>query len=53
MYINDEKINLNKNREYVIFNGGKDLHEVKPIITGVRDVLIVWFSKKQSKFSII
>ncbi len=53
MYINDEKINLNKNGEYVIFNGGKDLHEVKPIITGIRDVLIVWFSKKQSKFSII
>ena len=53
MYINDEKIDLNKNGEYVVFNGGKDLHEVKPILTGIRDVLIVWFSKKQSKFSII
>ena len=53
MYINDEKIDLNKNGEYVVFNGGKDLHEVKPILTGIRDVLIVWFSKKNSQFSLI
>lgn len=53
MYINDKKIQLNKNGEYVSFNGGTDFHEVKPITKGNRDVLIVWFSKKQSKFSLI
>lgn len=53
MYINDRKVSLNKKGEFILFNGGKDWHEVKPIIKGVRDVLIVWFSKKQSKFSLI
>jgi hypothetical protein len=37
----------------VCFNGGSDEHEVKEITDGIRDVLIVWFSKKQSKFSLI
>ena len=53
MYVNDKKIQLNTNGEYVSFFGGNDFHEVKPITKGNREVLIVWFSKKQSKFSLI
>jgi hypothetical protein len=53
MYINDEKILLKNEGDYVVFNGGNESHEVKRIITGERDVLIVWFSKKKAKFSII
>lgn len=53
MYINGELVNMNKVGEYVCFNGGTDEHEVKEITDGIRDVLIVWFSKKQSKFSLI
>ena len=44
---------INNLGDYVCFNGGKDFHEVKPITNGIRDVLIIWFSKKQSKFSLI
>lgn len=53
MYINDKKIQCNEKGEYTVFNGGKDWHEVKQVTSGYRDVLIVWFSKKKSKFSII
>ena len=53
MYVNDEKIQCNEKGEYIVFNGGADWHEVKEVILGYRDVLIVWFSKKQPKFSII
>jgi hypothetical protein len=53
MYINDENISLKNEGDYVVFNGGNESHEVKRIITGERDVLIVWFSKKKAKFSII
>ena len=53
MYVNDERIQCNKKGEYAVFNGGLDYHEVKEVISGYRDVLIVWFSKKQPKFSLI
>ena len=53
MYINDENILLKNEGDYVVFNGGNESHEVKRMITGERDVLIVWFSKKKAKFSII
>ncbi len=53
MYINDENVSLKSEGDYIVFNGGDEFHEVKKIITGVRDVLIVWFSKKKAKFSII
>jgi hypothetical protein len=53
MFINDKQIELNKKGDYVCFNGGTDWHEIKEIKKGHRDVLIVWFSKKQSKFSLI
>lgn len=53
MYINDKDISLTNEGDYVVFNGGKESHEVKKIITGERDVLIIWFSKKKAKFSII
>jgi hypothetical protein len=53
MYINDEKVEMNSEGDYISFNGGKDFHEVKEIINGKRDVLIVWFSNKQSKFTLI
>lgn len=53
MYINDTKVSMNNLGDYVCFNGGKDFHEVKEVTEGKRDVLIIWFSKKQSKFSLI
>jgi hypothetical protein len=53
MYINDEKVEMNSKGDYICFNGGKDFHEVKEITYGKRDVLVIWFSKKQSKFNII
>lgn len=53
MYVNDEKIRCNEKGEYIVFNGGKDWHEVKEVTSGYRDVLIIWFSKKQQKFSMI
>jgi hypothetical protein len=53
MYINDEIVSLNELGDYISFNGGNDFHEVKEITAGERDVLIVWFSKKQSKFTLI
>jgi hypothetical protein len=53
MYLNDELIPLNKCGEYVKFNGGKDFHEVKEVTSGIREVLIVWFSKNKSKATLI
>lgn len=53
MYINDKKVEMRKKGDFIIFNGGTDSHEVKEITYGFRDVLIVWFSKKKSKFSLI
>lgn len=53
MYINDERVQCNEKGEYVVFNGGGDWHEVKKVTSGYRDVLIVWFSKKQPNFSLI
>jgi hypothetical protein len=46
-------VELNVSGDYISFNGGKDEHEVKEITSGERDVLIIWFSKKESKFSLI
>jgi len=53
MYINGIKHPMNNLGDYVCFNGGKDFHEVKPITNGIRDVLIIWFSNKKPKFSLI
>ena len=53
MYLNDEFVPLNKCGEYVKFNGGKDLHEVKEVTSGNREVLVVWFSKNKSKPTLI
>ena len=53
MYVNDKKVELNKKGDYVCFNGGNDWHSVEKVTKGFRDVLIIWFSKKQSKFTLI
>lgn len=53
MYINDKKVEMSNNGDFVVFNGGTDSHEVREITNGFRDVLIIWFSKKQSKFSLL
>ena len=53
MYINDKDVSLTNEGDYIVFNGGNEFHEVKKIISGERDVLIIWFSKKKAKFSII
>ena len=53
MYINDKDLSLTNEGDYIVFNGGNESHEVKKIINGERDVLIIWFSKKKAEFSII
>lgn len=53
MYINDKDVSLTNEGDYIVFNGGNESHEVKKIISGERDVLIIWFSKKKAEFSII
>lgn len=53
MYINDQKVEMSRSGEYVIFDGGKDFHEIKEVTTGKREVLIIWFSKKSPGFSLI
>ena len=53
MFINDKDVSLTNEGDYVVFNGGYEFHEVKKITSGERDVLIIWFSKKKAKFSII
>ena len=53
MYINDAKVELNTSGDYISFNGAKEEHEVKEIISGQRDILHIRFSKKQSKLNII
>lgn len=53
MYIDGKLVSLNQKGDYISFNGGKEFHEIKEIISGNREVLIIWFSKKQSKFSLI
>jgi hypothetical protein len=53
MYINDIRVEMNSDGDYISFNGGEDVHEVKEITKGERDVLVIWFSKKNSKFSLI
>ena len=53
MYINDEFVEMNSLGDYVVFDGAKDLHEIKEITDGQREVLIIWFSKKQAKFNLI
>jgi hypothetical protein len=53
MYINDKDVSLTNEGDYIVFSGGNESHEVKKIINGERDVLIIWFSKKKAEFSII
>jgi len=53
MYVNDEFVEMNSLGDYVIFDGAKDVHEVKEITDGKREVLIIWFSKKPAKFNLI
>jgi len=53
MFINDELVEMNSIGDYVIFDGSKDLHEVKEITDGIREVLIIWFSKKPAKFNLL
>jgi len=44
--INGIDINLNKVGMYVSFDGSKFLHGVNKIISGTREVLVIWFNKK-------
>lgn len=53
MYINDKLVEMNSLGDYIIFNGSEDFHEVKEVTEGKREVLIVWFSKKEAKFNLI
>ena len=53
MFINDEIVEMFNPGDYIVFDGSKDLHEVKEITEGKREVLIIWFSKKPANFNII
>ncbi len=53
MYIDGNLVSMNKTGEYICFDGGACEHEVSEVTNGVRDVLVIWFSKKQSKFSLL
>lgn len=45
-YINGEFTPFKEKREYITYNGGKDLHEVKKITKGKREVMVVWWYDK-------
>lgn len=45
-YINGEFTPFKEKREYITYNGGKDLHEVKEITKGKREVMVVWWYDK-------
>ena len=40
---NKEKIQFKETGEYLLYNGGETLHEVTEIISGNRDVLVIWY----------
>ena len=42
---NKEKIQFKEAGEYLLYNGGETLHEVTEIISGNRDVLVIWYRK--------
>jgi predicted 2-oxoglutarate/Fe(II)-dependent dioxygenase YbiX len=41
-YINDKVVNLEKG-DAVLFNGGREFHEIKPVTDGTRYALNFWF----------
>ena len=41
-YINDKVVNLKKG-DAVLFNGGREFHEIKPVTEGTRYALNFWF----------
>ena len=41
--------NFSKPGDYVIYNGGRDEHEVLPITEGTREVLVSWYKKPIQK----
>lgn len=40
---NKQKIEFKEAGEYLLYNGGETLHEVTEIISGNRDVLVIWY----------
>jgi predicted 2-oxoglutarate/Fe(II)-dependent dioxygenase YbiX len=45
-YLNEELYDgLRKKGDYIVYNGGKELHSVSTITSGVRKSLIVWYGK--------
>jgi len=45
---NKEKIQFKETGEYLLYNGGETLHEVTEIISGNRDVLVIWYRNNTS-----
>lgn len=41
--LNRQKIEFKEAGEYLLYNGGETLHEVTEIISGNRDVLVIWY----------
>lgn len=48
LVINNEEIDFNNRGSYVNFEGYKDTHSVKKVLSGERKVLVVMFTKKVS-----
>jgi len=46
--IDNVDINMNKTGTFVRFLGSKLKHGVNPVISGKREVLVVWFNSKQT-----
>ncbi len=42
-YINGKFIPFSEKQEYITYNGGKDMHEVREITDGYREVMVVWW----------
>lgn len=47
LLINKKDINFNKTGMFINFNGNVEEHEVTPVITGQRRVLVIMFNKKR------
>lgn len=52
-YIEGKRAELNQPGDYVMYNGGKQKHEVRPILEGYRKTLIIFYSTPHRNTAII
>ena len=48
LIVDNKKVPFNKKGVYLNFDGNKNMHEVKPILSGERRVLVIMFNRKNS-----